>query len=176
MCTPVQAGVIGGVSAIANIVGEGQNARAVNSFNRSQFEVNKEEALRSMVQEITGLQRRVVEERVATAQGLQGLFAEAAEAVGTIKAGSASVQGESIDTLVRDLQRQESIRIAVANANLLNSENRLGEEMEAVRARTQSRITGGIGQPVRPPSLLNAAIQIGTSGLQNFGMAGGFRQ
>ena len=176
MCGPVTpmmaAGITGGATGL-NILQQGASARAQNRFQQKQFVDNRDEAIRAMVQEFTGVQTRVTEERTATTQALEELRRQSSEALGTIKASTTNVEGASVEALLRDYERQETIRIGVAEMNLKGFENRAQMELEAIRGKAQSRISGGIAQPVQTPNLLNAAIQIGAAGFNSYLTAGG---
>lgn len=171
--SPMMAAGIGGGAAGFNILQQGMQASAANRLGRRQYTQNRDEAIRAMVQQYTGTQRRVIEEREAAAQGLQQMLREAQEAVGTVRASTTNVEGASVEALVRDYERQETIRIGVAETNLRNFEVRAQEELEAIRSQAQSRINAGIPTPVQTPNLLGAAIQIGTQAFGSYLQAGG---
>lgn len=175
MCNPLAAGVVMGGATGANFIQGSQAARAQNRFGKAQYAANKEEAIKAMVESFKGGQTRISQERVSTAQALQELTRQAAEARGTVKAQSSTVSGNSVDALIDDYTRQEAIREEVLSTNLANTETEIIQGFDVIRSNTESRIRSGIPQPVQQPSFLNAAIQIGSSALGAYGMAGGFK-
>lgn len=179
MCGPVTpaaaAGITGGAAGFGFLQQRGQ-ARATNRFNKRQYEVNKAESLRSMVQEITGNQIRISQEQQSAAQALQQLSREASEAVGAATASNTTVEGASVDALLRDYRNQELIRIGVTETNLKNTEEQIGRNILAIRSGAQTRINQGIAAPAPVPNLLEGAIQIGTSAFGSYLMAGGAKQ
>jgi hypothetical protein len=173
MCAPMAAGAVMAGAQGANFIQQRQQARATNKFNDSQYGRNKEEALRAMVIELQGGQKRITEEQLAAEQAMLQLTRDAQEATGTVKASTTSTEGASIDALLRDYQRNELIRAGVAKKQLEINTGKITDSFEELRARTTSRISSGIAQPVASPNLLNAAIQIGTAGFQGYLAAGG---
>jgi hypothetical protein len=166
------AGIMGGASAI-NFLQAGAQARATNRFNSDRYEVNKQEALRAMVLEFSGNQTRINEERLSAEQAIRQITAEAREAVGTSVASNTTVEGTSVDDLLRDYERQELIRLGVSEQQLRINTGRILQGQEEANARAQSRISAGFGQPVAVPNLLQGVIQIGTSAFGGYLQAGG---
>lgn len=179
MCGPITpgaaAGIAGGAAGFGFLQQRGQ-ARATNRFNKRQYEINKSEALRSMVQEITGNQIRISQERQSASQVLQQLTREASEALGTAVASNTTVEGASVDALLRDYRNQELIRIGVVETDLRNTEEQIGRNIMAIRSSAQTRINQGFPAPAPVPNLLEGAIQIGTSAFGSYLAAGGAKQ
>ena len=126
-----------------------------------------------MTESIKDLQKRGEQQKISTSQALLQLTREAGEARGAVRASSTSVEGNTIETLLDDYTRQELIRENVLNTDLLNTQGEISNRILEVQSQTRTRIAQGFGQPAQMPSLLGAAVQIGTSAFTNYLAAGG---
>lgn len=162
MCTPAL--IAGGLQA-ATSYQQIQGAKEAEKYRVSQGKVNEAEALRAMVSSLRGTADRASQERVSTSQALLQLTREAEAARGAVQVqrAASSVSGKSVDALVQDFTRQELVRRNVLETNLDNSLTEISRTNEEIAAQASTRIRQGYGTPVPIPSLLGAAVQIGTS-------------
>lgn len=157
-------------AGILNYIQGNSQANAQNRFNKKQYELNRQEALRDMVLQIQSVGQRVNEERTAAGQALLQLRRDADQALGeaTVSAAAGGVEGSSIQSLLDDYTRQELIRSEVLRYNLSIRENQAALGIKEIQAQTSNRIVQGIPQPVQGPSFLNSVIQIGAQAALNY--------
>lgn len=120
-------------------------------------------------------QTGVVSERLrqnAEATGQSGeenaIAAMQARATATAAAGEAGVTGNSVDQLLADFSRTESLNAANLKTNQRYAEDQANREQQALRADARNRIVSNRPGPVNYPSTLGLGLQIGAAGLSSY--------
>lgn len=141
MCVGAGA-VIGAVLSIAQAaVGFSEASRQADEQN-AYYERNRAEAVRTMTDDYSNLQRRELQENEAQGQESFEKQIEAARTISTARtaAGEAGVTGLSVNALVQDLSAQRGRGTQAINRNYVMQVENLRSEMKNAENRAISRI------------------------------------
>jgi hypothetical protein len=187
MCEPISAttaAVLSGlaivtstVAGIVGYVGQQQQANQQAAYQSAlvqqrnqQILENQRLAQESYLQQAQQVNVRQQQEEEKSSQELQSVQIEAlqARARARVASGEAGVSGLSVDNLIADFYRQEDFYKQGVMRNVEMSRQQSKEDIKGLRAEAQGRVQSiqpYLPEPVARPSLLGAALQIGTSAL-----------
>jgi len=169
-------------SAVYNFAEGTIAANAQGDFAAKRAQAVAEATRDDLVSRYSSLAKRGVEERKAASMQIAQISRAAMAARGEIAAtsGAAGVEGTSVDSVLRDFEYQESIRIEAVESDLASTEENLKMQGESYAAEGKNRIEANISGPIARPSLFGALIQVGGAflgyklamGIQGGGLAG----
>lgn len=148
----------------AGYAGQYQAAQAQGEYGASMYAANARAARLNYQNQLSSLDTRMDQERAAAVQAGEGNFVAAQQAKGAAAASAAErgVQGNSVDALLSDFDRQEAWNAESIKTNYRWTAQQAQEEKKSARANAQRAISSGTPPPVQMPPLLGAALSIGS--------------
>lgn len=160
------------VGAVTQYMGQQAAADAQAQHQTNVMARTQENAEAARRLEVMQIDRRIEEERDGASQKLQQNSIEAAKARSRarVSSGEAGVSGLSVDALMADFSRQESVYREGVRGNLDRFTDQAQMEKRGSKAKQQSRVNGAFSQmrPVSRPSFLQPAMQIGSAGIDSY--------
>lgn len=172
MCDPVSLTMAGLSIAgtTAGYIGQQQAAADQAKYQNERYSETARIALENYQSQINQQQARFGQEVALTADQAMANQIEAMKlrSTASVAAGEAGVAGNSVQALLDDFSRQEAMNRFSLATNLGWKEDQMDEELRAAQADARSQIASATPVPVRQPSLLGAALQIGTAAFGGF--------
>lgn len=160
MCNPAALAV---ASTSVQLLGQSQQARAINKHQGQVYELNKESANENAILSYQQIQKRQQEESEKAAQAIGAAHKQATLASGRLitSMAEANVAGNTAATLLADFQRSEAdyIQTTIRNRAFLDDQIKL--EMQGVEQRRRAQIINGMATPAAGPDYLNAGVRLG---------------
>jgi hypothetical protein len=161
-------------TTVASTAAQARAAKDAAKYQNRQYSAVADHAQQNYLQQLNTLQNRVQQENAASSQiALQNrVAADHAVASTAVAAGEAGIQGNTVNLLFDDFRRTEAENAANIQTNVNWFQRQAQEEALALRAQAQGHISAAMPQPIRGPSSLATALQIGTQAFEayDFGM------
>lgn len=179
MCDPVTAAVVLAVAAsAAQSVGQQQAADYENHYQKMVYGETVKQANSAALEQYASLRQREAQESEAAANGIQKLTSEArmARSAATLQAAETGTTGGSVESLLRDFQRNELVSRGVAVSNLEATRLQIRADERQVAAQRQQRILEALPKPVMGPfdspmGIVNAGLSAASAGFGAYGAA-----
>lgn len=167
MCNIVGLGMLGlsAGSAIASYNGQSQAAKSQAEYQNSMYTANAKNVtasyLNALNQSGLGDQQQAAQASQAATENVKAGM----RAVGTTNAvaAGAGVEGNSVDQLLADFKRQETVNGKSLETSLEWQRQQSTENRKALQAQGQGQITSATPQPVNMPSPTALALNLGSS-------------
>ena len=166
MCDPISmavtSAVIGVGSSAAQYAGQRKQAKQQAQYQAQASAAERQRAL----QEQRSIRMRQAQEQTARNTEIHRIAQKARDArsTATVSAGESGVAGLSVDALLDDYTRQESLQTAGLQQQGGWGDLQSGLALSDAGYRSQNRLIG-INRPVNKPSFLTAALDAGSRGL-----------
>lgn len=158
--------------AVTTYVGQTQQADAQAKHQQNLMDQTQENADKAYRQEVSQINRRVIEEQDAAGSKLteNAIGAAKARSRARVSAGESGVSGLSVDALMADFSRQEQKYRYGVQSNLKRTTDQAQMEKKGAATRGQSRVNSAFSstRPISKPSFLQPALQIGAGGLDTY--------
>lgn len=138
-----------------------QQAKNVEEFQKRQYEATATAARSALLRDYADLRARQMEESMKASQELQAIAQESLRAQSTAQASAleSGVTGLSIQGLVNDYVRQQSLFTQATQYQQRATQLQIGRSAAGAQAQAQSRTLAATPQPVGQPSALAAGLQ-----------------
>jgi hypothetical protein len=164
--------------------GQRQAAEAQQDYQQRMYSETAKQAYEAYSQSVRQIANRTEQERAkmidaATDNAIEGMSARATTAVAM---GEAGVGGNTVEQLLLDFQRQESLNKMALERNFDWVTQQGEEEKKGAAAQAQARISGATPGPITMPSALAAGLTIAGQSLNTYDTIayrnqwGGYRQ
>lgn len=150
---------------VTGYLGQKQEADAQQKYQNKVYGETAKAATENYLRTVNSLNTRFQQDTAASSEAAMQNSVQAAQARGTATtaAGEAGVEGNSVQLMLHDFSRIEASNNSNLYTNLQMEQQQIGDEMRSARAQAQSQIAQAAPSPVHQPSLLGAALQIGTT-------------
>tara|TARA_R110002020_G_scaffold200530_3_gene402851 strand:- start:479 stop:1012 length:534 start_codon:yes stop_codon:yes gene_type:complete len=165
--TAVQAGQTGLQIAQQSAVGKQQER--IHAINRGLAAENAQRAFEANA-------KREQQEAQATAQNIERIQRRAQQALGLTRVQAGATAGQSLGTVIRDIQAQQFGAESTAVQNFGFAREQLAAQNEAARTQQQANELQTLPTQSSTPDLLGGAFQIAAAGVNAFTQTGGFDQ
>ena len=163
MCLPVVIAGVAIASAVASIYAQQQQSKMTNATYKQNADNARTAQLNAYEQ--AGVANSQQYQQATQAATDNALSAARARATATAAAGDSGVAGNSIDSIVNDISRQEGNNYATINTNRDWAVEQARLQGQGIQAQAASQINGA------PRAYFNPAIgllQVGAAGVQGY--------
>lgn len=154
-------GIAAGIGSTAvGYTTQREHAKNVEEFQQRQYDATAASAKQALIRDYAALRERQQQESMKASQELQAIAQESRRGQATAQASAleSGVTGLSIQGLLDDYVRQQSLFTVATQYQQRASQMQLYRSAQGAEAQAQNRILGAMPQPVAGPSALAAGL------------------